>query len=236
MRQPGVPDPDAASRPSGTPPRPGRWAVSVFESGIIFTIGGFLFGLLYPAVNLARERHGLPPVWSWLDRILHFLNAHGLELLFVPISGVVIPLMMTFGLLAVRSFLPERVRAYIPLKPQQAPPRAKPQKADFSKRWAAGAASVTIALAGSALLVFAATHVRSDRTNRRPVVSYVGPAADWVVQLAIAGWLFSLFALIAALLSIERKGRLDLLSSVGIFLTILNVFGSCMFWAIMTED
>jgi hypothetical protein len=171
-----------------------------------------------------------------LDRIFDSLYAHGLQLLFVAISGVVIPLVMTFGLLAVRSVLPERVRLYIPLKPHQAPPRTKPQKGDFSTTWGPEVASVALALAGSALLVFAATHVRSDRTNRRPVVTYVGPAADWVIHLAIVGWLFSLFALIAALLSIKRKDRLDALSSIGMFLTILNVFGSCMFWAIMTED
>jgi hypothetical protein len=171
-----------------------------------------------------------------LDRIFDSLYAHGHQLLFVAISGVVIPLVMTFGLLAVRSVLPERVRCYIPLKPHEAPPRTKPQKGDFATKWGPGVASVALALAGSALLVFAATHVRSDRTSRRPVVTYVGPAADWIIHLATVGWLFSIFALIAALLAIKRKDRVDALSSIGMFLTILNVFGSCMFWAIMTED
>jgi hypothetical protein len=171
-----------------------------------------------------------------LNRIFDSLYAHGLQLLFVAFTSVVIPLITTLGLLAVRSVLPEQVRAYIPLKPLQAPPRTKPQKDHFSTRWGPGVASVALALAGSALLAFAATHVRSDRTHRRPVVTYVGPAADWVIHLAVAGWLLSLFALIAALVSIQRKDRLDALSSVGIFLTILNVFGSCMYWAMMTED
>jgi hypothetical protein len=236
MKQPDVPGSDAASRPSGTPPQSSRWAIPVSESYIVFTIWGFLFGLLFPAVNSARERQGLPPAWPWLDRLFDSLEAHGLQLLFLAIPGVVIPLVMTSGLLAVRSVLPERVRAYIPLKPHPAPPRTKPQKGDLSTGRGPGVASVALALAGSALLVFAATHVRSDRTNRRPVVTYVGPAADWVIHLAIAGWLFSLFALIAAGLSIERKGRLDALTSVGMFLAILNVFGSCLSWAILTED
>jgi hypothetical protein len=171
-----------------------------------------------------------------LDRIFDSLYAHDLQLLFVAFSGVVIPLIATIGLLAVRRVLPERARLCIPLKPHEAPPRNKPQKGGFSTTWGPGVASVVLALAGSTLLVFAATHVRSDRTKRRPVVTYVGPAADWVIQLAIAGWLFSLFALIAALFSIQRQGRPGALSLVGIFLTILNVFGSCLFWAIMTED
>jgi hypothetical protein len=87
-------------------------------------------------------------------------------------------------------------------------------------------ASISLAFAGSALLMFAATNVRSDRTNRRPVVTYEGPAADWVVHIAIAGSLFTRFALLAALVSIERKGRLGVLSSAGMLLALIHVFGN----------
>jgi hypothetical protein len=171
-----------------------------------------------------------------LHQIFDHLSAHRLPLLFVAFFGVVIPLVMTFGLLVVRRVLPERVRRYIPLKPHYAPPLTKPQNGDFRTKWNFGVASVAVALAGSALLFFAATHVRADRTNRRPVVTYVGPAADWVFHLAIMGWFFSLCAVMAAVTSIQRKNRLDALSLVGMFLATLNVFGTCIFWAIVTED
>ena len=236
MRQPDAHDSDPASRPSATPPKLSRCAIPVSECYIVFTIWGFLFALLLPAVNVARRRQGRPPVLPWVYEVFGRPGDDDLSTSFFVTSCLLFPLLMTLGLLVARSLLPEQVRAFIPLRPYPSLPRAKPQKAHFSTKWGLGVASITLALAGSALLVFAATHVRSDRTNRRPVVTYVGPAADWVTHLAVAGWLFSLFALIALGLSIERKGRLDALSWAGVCLAVLNVFASCMFWAIMNED
>ena len=118
------------------------------------------------------------------------------------------------------------------------PPRVQPggfgMKPPYRER-----AAVAVALAGSVLLAFAGWHVRADRTHRRPVVTFVGPAAAWVPQLAGAGWILSLVAL--GLVARERSitsGQMDrtFFAVLGLFVAFANVFLSCLFWAAMTED
>src|SRR4051794_28618735 len=80
----------------------------------------------------------------------------------------------------------------------------------------------------SALLVYAAFHVDVDRTNRRPVVTWTGPAAAWAPHLGnvVGGLVMTAFALSSP--AILRDGRVYPLGVLAFFLTFLNMFGGCL--------
>lgn len=99
-----------------------------------------------------------------------------------------------------------------------------------------GVASARFAAIATSVLVFAASHVRVDRTRRQPLVSWVGPAAAWVEYLAMLGWLLTLVALFLSSRAMEQKGRQYVYGELGLILGIINVPGSCLFYGAVYED
>jgi hypothetical protein len=99
-----------------------------------------------------------------------------------------------------------------------------------------GLASFVLALVASAVLTFAASHVRVDKTNRQPVVLWTGPAAAFIFHVAVGGWLLTFVAGLLASRALDRRGRQYIYGTLGLFLAIANVFGSCFFFGVIYED
>jgi hypothetical protein len=94
-----------------------------------------------------------------------------------------------------------------------------------------------MAFIATAILIFAASHVRADRTNRRPIVTWEGPIADYVQHAAILGWLLSAAAVGLGAYTLYRfRSKVNFLASIGMCVGFMNYFGSCLFWAAVYED
>jgi hypothetical protein len=151
--------------------------------GIISTL---VFCLL-PAVEQARIAKGQPPPepQGWMS---WFIQAHpGWSVLLFPIVNMTITAIL---LELIRRALPNlgpRFQWTAPLEVQAEP---LPKNARVS-------AVLSVAcLTASVLLLVAASHVHADRTNRRPVVTWEGPLADYVGIIAWTGWTISVLVLI----------------------------------------
>jgi hypothetical protein len=210
-----------------------RFAFPVSEMLMAVAILATLWAFLLPAVNAAREiprpgvRDAKPPL---LPRLKPLYERNPWPF----ILGT--PVVVTAGFAALlgvlRSLLPNRIRKYFPWK---APPRPMPPEPIVDSRPAI--ATATTALIATAILIFAASHVRADRTNRRPVVTWEGPIADYVQHAAIIGWLLSAAAICLGAFTLCRfRSRLNSLAAAGMGLGLLNFFGSCLFWAAVYED
>jgi cell division protein FtsW (lipid II flippase) len=99
------------------------------------------------------------------------------------------------------------------------------------------AASAILGFAATALLIFAASHARADRSHRRPVVTWEGIAAPFVEHLAYLGWGLSVIAMIVAIYALHQfSSRWNAFALVAFVLACLNLFGSCLFCALLHED
>jgi hypothetical protein len=76
------------------------------------------------------------------------------------------------------------------------------------RRLRLGTAALWLSMFASVVLLIGAVHVRSDRTNRRPVVTSEGPFAGHVTQITYAGLGLSLVALILASAAMNDDQRL----------------------------
>src|SRR4051812_37379653 len=119
----------------------------------------------------------------------------------------------------------------------------KPPRSPLSRGPAPGPVGVmcltSIALSGltSALLIYAGFHVDVDRTNRRPVVTWTGPAAAWGPHLDVIVFGLALTGFALALPAMGRDGgRVDPWGVLAFSLILLNVFGGCFFYAALFED
>lgn len=207
-----------------------RFAFPISEAIVVAAILSFQFALLVPAVNAARQRQGEPPV---LPFMIPLYDAQ--PFVFLILFPIVVASGVGALLLAVRAVLPAQFQAYLPWK---APPKADrpvPEPVDDSRP---ALASAVIAVCSTVILLFTASHVRVNRTNRRPVVTWEGPAADYVQELAFVGWALSLVALIGAIYSAHRyRSRWNNLAFVvASGLPGANFFGSCIFGAAVYED
>ena len=99
-----------------------------------------------------------------------------------------------------------------------------------------GAASIALALASVGLFVFMGSHLHADRTNRIPVVTYVGPAANWITTLAVTGHGLSLAAILCGGQAIDRGKVGRPLGTLGIFTSIVAVLGNCLFYLAAYND
>lgn len=197
---------------------------------LIFVIWTGGFAVWLPAVNAARDRFpSSPPVLLWLkpwysaDRPLWIVG-----------FPVVATSCLTLLLLAVRAALPAWAKAYLPWKtPYYGPPQVRPKRE--SDR-AAIASRILIAVA-TTFLVLAALHLRSDRTHRRPVITWEGPLAPIAFSLACAGWLLSALAIfVAAYSQTACESRYNRSFVAVAILGTCNLCGSCL-WSIgLLED
>jgi hypothetical protein len=190
---------------------------------VIWTVG---FAVFLPTVNAARARiPGQPLVLAWLKP---WYSSVRLWLFGFP---VVATLTLTSLLLGLRALLPVTAKAYLPWN---VPQRELPPKYESSRL--AIAAWILVGTA-TVLLVVAALHIRSDRSHRRPVITWEGPLGPLAFYLACAGWLLSAVAAgVACYSAIRCESRYNR-SVVWIpGLAVLNLFASCLFWAAVNED
>ncbi len=97
-----------------------------------------------------------------------------------------------------------------------------------------------LALVGLTLLVIIALHVRTNHTQRRPIVAWVGPAAAWIEPLAWAWFLLTFAALAFSGCGFgdalrEKNLRTDF-CVLGFILASVSFAGGCIFYAAVYED
>ena len=73
-----------------------------------------------------------------------------------------------------------------------------PATASDKRQRVLGKVALLLAISASVWLLTGAAHVRSDRTNRRPVVTSVGPLAGHVTMITYSGLGLSLISIIIA--------------------------------------
>lgn len=210
-------------------PRPPRFTVSIAEMLVVAAIVSTLWAFLLPAVNAARDLRQQPAILSQL-KPLYEQNPWA----FIIGTPIVVTACLAMLVLLLRYFLPVTIRKYFRWRAPQKPPIPLPEPIADSRP-----AIITLAMAFSAtaILVFAASHVRADRTNRRPVVTWVGPIADYVQHAAVFGWLLSATAIgLGAYALCRFRSNLNFLAAIGMGLGFLNYFGSCLFYGIVYED
>jgi hypothetical protein len=217
------------------PQRPTRFALPISEVLIVVAILSTLAALTLPAVNAAREStsHGVrdarPPL---LPQLKPFYERSPWPFLIGTPIVVTAGVAALFGIL--RYLLPESSRKYFPWC---APPRPPVQLSEPIADSRPAIATMAMASCATAILVFAASHVRADRTHRRPIVTWEGPLAEYVQHAAILGWLLSAAAIGLGAYSLCRfRSRLSYLGTIGMCLGLLNYFGSCLFWGAVYED
>lgn len=120
-----------------------------------------------------------------------------------------------------------------------------PLESEFSDRPVrrhsrAGVVSVALALVGITLIVIIALHVRADHTQRRPVVTWVGPAAAWIGTLAWTWFLSTSAAMFFGAIGLadalrEKNRRMDF-CVLGLILASISLAGGCIFDAAVFED
>jgi len=211
------------------PQKPRRFPLSVAEMLVVVAILSTLWAFLLPAVNAARDAKQRPLVLPELRR-LYEPNPWP----FLLGTPIVITSCIAIVLGIVRHVLPPTVRQYFPWTTPKRAPVSPPEPIDDSRP-----ALITSALSctATAMLVLVAWHVRVDRTNRRPIVTWEGPLAECVQYAAIGGWVLSAAAIILGAYTLCRfRSKLNPLAAVAMAIASLNFFGSCLFSAAIYED
>ena len=215
------------------PDKPPRISFAVPEMLVVVAIISALWAFLLPAVNYARER----PRDGIVQRALLpqlkplYESTPGLFLIGTPVVVTACAAVL-FGVL--RCVLPKSIRKRFPWKAPPRPPVEPPEPIADSRP---AVLTSLLAFAATAILLFVASHVRADRTNRRPVVTWEGPIADYVQYAAILGWILSAAAIILGSYTLYRfRSKVNVLASIGRAVGFLNYFGTVVFWAAVFED
>lgn len=212
---------------------PPRFSIALSEFVIVAGITAGLWALLYPAVNAARDSRNQPPVLPWLNDIVS--NVPPLALLFGFPAVVALGTWLLF--FSFRRSLPPRWRRHFPwFKPRSAVAVPSPPIVIINDYRPAIAAAL-FGLLGSLLLIIGFLHVRSDRTHRRPVITWEGPLADYVGMMFGTGWTLSILAAVIGIWACTRfRSRSRLLDGIGIMLGLANLLWSVLLCAGLYED
>lgn len=186
--------------------------------GIISTMAALILPAVWQGqVRLKLLQQGTWEYWLWENSkyawVFPFLSA-----------GVFGPICYLLSRL-----LPSSVTQYFQWQPLPKPPLVETP--------APAIASSTLASIGTVVLLVAASHVRVDRRTRRPVVTWEGPLADYILWVDYLGWGLSLGAIACGVLALNGcRSRLNWLGMVGMIVGTLNFLGSCLFGAFVYED
>lgn len=100
-----------------------------------------------------------------------------------------------------------------------------------------------ISLLGSAVLIVAVMHVRSDRSqSRRPIVTFEGPLSGWMPELIHIGLGLSLLGLVAGVILLVRNHNdssfsfAETASVSAMMVAVLNAMGSFVVYCAIMED
>lgn len=212
---------------------PPRFTIALSEYVIVAGITAGLWAVLYPSVNAARDSRNQPPILPWLQESISALS---------PVTVLVVfPVLACMGtwlsFYAFRCCLPLPWRRHFPwFKPRPAVPVPQvPMVPVNDSRPALGAAVCSIA--GSLLLIIGVLHVRSDRTHRRPVITWEGPLAEYVGVMFGTGWTLSILAIVIGFWACDRfRSRSRLLDVAGLMIGIANLVFSVLLCAGLYED
>ena len=217
------------------PPQSPRFAFPVSEMLIVVAVLSTLWAFLLPAVNAARDvpqrgmPDGQPPLLPQLQPLYEYN-----PWLFLIDTPIVVTACVALLLGVIRCLIPRKIRKYFPWKTPPKKSLSSPEPIADSRPAIATSAMAFIA---TATLLFAASHVRSDRTNRSPVVTWEGPIADYVQQVAIFGWVLPAITIIFGIYTLYRfRSKLNFLAVIGTGLAYSNFFGSCIFYCAVYED
>lgn len=155
----------------------------VFEINVLasfYAVWAFIFAFFGLGINDSNHLEGLPPVFGFLQVFGDSLTSFGYNLIFFCLASTGIVTGLLFGL---RVVLPDHLKRYLCWK--------LPVGFEYEKKKESAWPAVLTALvsfASIAVLFFALTHLRADRTHRQPVISWVGPAADYIDWIFLLGW------------------------------------------------
>ncbi|WP_299469123.1 hypothetical protein [uncultured Gimesia sp.] len=174
-------------------------SVKLNETGFVFEINeiacfyavwAFFFALYGLKVNDFNLTNHLPPVFGFLQVFGDAFTCLGYNLIFFCLASTGVVAGLLFGL---RAVLPEHLKQYLCWR--------LPVGFQFEQKkesaWPA-VLTVLVCLTSVAVLFFAVSHLRADRSHRRPVISWEGPAADYIDWVFVLGWTFAYLTVFSA--------------------------------------
>lgn len=220
-----------------------NFQIAIFEVFLLFAIPSGMMALLLPVINTVKDSRGGAQTFDWCPP---FAADNGwpiyAKLAFVPLFAIgmgSIPVLVLCGL---RKLFPDRLHdRIIWTRPSNLPVadiiESPPEKPKLTSALSLVAASGFATI----LLLFVATCIRVDRTNRRPVVSWVMITEDWATALSVAAWIITVGAMLLSFVEIEHSQKHQrrfqkTLAVVAVCLGALNLLGSCCFYGLVTED
>lgn len=165
----------------------------VFEINLLasfYAVWAFCFAFFGLIINDSNQLKGLPPVFGFLQVFGDSFTSLGYNLIFFCLASTGVVTGLLFGL---RAVLPEHLKRYFCWK--------LPDGFEFEKKKESAWPAVLTALvsfASAGVLFFALTHLRADRSHRRPVISWEGPAADYIDWVFVLGWTFAYLTIYSA--------------------------------------
>lgn len=204
----------------------------VFEINIFasfYAVWAFLFAFFGLKVNDSNQLKGLPPVFGFLQVLGDSFTSLGYNLIFFCLASTGVVTGLLFGL---RAVLPEHLKRYLCWR--------LPDGFEFEKKkesaWPA-ILTVLVSFASVTVLFFALTHIRADRTHRRPVISWEGPAADYIDWVFVIGWTFAYLTIyIGAFADSYFTSRWNWLIKVGAGLIGLIIVAAFVITCAVLED
>lgn len=213
-------------------PTPSKCVIALAEWVFVATVGAGLAALLYPAINAARQRSGVPLILPWLQTIVD-QSTFGFLLAVPVLTALSTWLLLSLFRRALPSARRERFPWFKPLLANGDAPHPVTQSTDSRP----AIASAICSLLGSCLLIVGVWHVRSDRTRRQPVITWEGPLAEYIGVLFATGWVLSGLGMAIGAWAISRFcGRYNRLAYLGSVVGQANLFVSCIVTAGLYED
>lgn len=158
----------------------------VFEINVIacfYAVWAFLFASYGLKANINNLTNHLPPVFGFLQVFGDAFTSLWYNLIFFCLASSGLVIGFLFGL---RALFPEHLKRYLCWR--------LPKGFQFEKKkesaWPA-VLTVLVCFTSIAVLFFALTHLRVDRTHRLPVISWEGPAAESIDWIFVLGWTFA---------------------------------------------
>lgn len=213
---------------------PPRFSIAISECVVVVGIMSVLLIVLFPAVHAARTSHGMPAVLPWLAVLVDDYPM----VFFVGIPSAAC-LLTGLCLALFRRQLPRRWKRCFPWFKPKSKPIVAPNPAPIVLIDDARPAIVSLiaSATGTVLLLVALMHMRSDRTHRRPVITWEGPLADYVAGMFGAGWGLSVLGMIVGAVALSRfRSRYNGLAVVSQLIGGGNLVWSCVITAGLYED
>jgi hypothetical protein len=204
---------------------------AVGEYVIIMAIVSTFSAILIPVIDLAIEMKHQPPIHPFLKFCYDFnplLFIIGLPVITTVVLGVVFA--------SLRRVLPVQIRRHFCWWIRR-PSRQTPQPIVPIPDSRPAITTSILASSATIILLFTATHVRVDRTNRQPIVTWVGPIVDYLPQAISLGWALSVIAIAAGpWAQTHFRSKWNFLAFFGLCLGYINLVGSFLFCAAVYED